>query len=188
MYRLQFFRTFQHNKKFTFRRDTGYGVYVNGMEFAIARVSNNEWDVTEVSSGLLVNVDHKTFPTRDSALAWLREYSEEGNLSQKLEKYSHIQEALAEYKKPMEVKTHEQVGDITLTIKQTDFLSKYKKRFGTKGVVIRDIAEAIGFSPMTVGALTSTLVEKGIFVTHVERGSKIAELTELGLEVIKEVQ
>lgn len=188
MYRLQFFRTFQHNKKLTFKRDTGYGVYVNGMEFAIARVSNNEWDVTEVSSGLSVNVDHKTFPTRDSALAWLREYSEEGDLSKKLEKYSHIQEALAEYKKPMEVKTHEQVGDITLTIKQTDFLSKYKRKFGAKSMIIREIAEAIGFSPMTVGALMSTLVEKGVFVTHVEKGNKVADLTELGLEIIKEVE
>lgn len=187
MYRLQFFRTFQHNKKLTFKRDTGYGVYIDGVEFAIARVSNNEWDVTEVSSGMSVNVDHRTFPTRDSALAWLRVYSRENNLSEKLEKYSHIQEALAEYKKPLEVKTHEQVGDITLTIKQSDFLDKYKRKFGTKGVIIREIAEAIGFSPMTVGALMSTLVEKGIFATHVEGRNKVAEFTELGLEVIKEV-
>lgn len=187
MYRLQFYRTFQHNKKFTFKRDTGYGVYVNGIEFAIARVSNNEWDVTEVSSGLAVNVDHKTFPTRDSALVWLREYSERDNLSEKLEKYSHIQEALAEYKRPLEVKTHEQVGDITLTVKQTDFLSRYKRKFGTGSTVIRDIAEALGFSPMTVGALTSTLVEKGVFSTRVEGGNKVAEFTELGLKIIKEV-
>ena len=132
MYRLQFFRTFQHNKNLTFKRDSGYGVYINGMEFAVARVSNNEWDVTEVSTGLCVNVDHKTFPTRDLALRWLRGYAEQEDLSKKLEKYAYIQEALTEYKRPLDVQTHSQVGDITLTIKQEDFLSKYMNAFGTK--------------------------------------------------------
>lgn len=188
MYRLQFFRTFQHNKKFTFKRDMGYGVYVDGMEFAIARVSNNEWDITEVSSGLSVNPDHRTFATRDSALAWLREYSKEDDLSKRLEKYSHIQKALAEYKRPLEVKTHEQVGEVTLTVKQTNFLSRYKREYGTEDAVIRDIAEAIGLSPMTVGALMSTLVEKDIFETYMKDGRKVASLTDSGLEIMKEVE
>ena len=185
MYRLQFFRTFQHNKKLTFKQDSGYGVYVNGMEFAVARVSNNEWDVTEVSTGLCVNVDHKTFPTRDLALRWLRGYAEQEDLSKKLEKYSHIQEALAEYKRPLGVKTHTQVGDITLTIKQQDFMEKYKTAYGTDECVIRGIANKIGFSPMTVGALMSTLIEKGLFTTRVENGAKVAELTSLGKEIME---
>lgn len=185
MYRLQFYRTFPLNKGLAFKRDSGYGVYVNNTEFAIAKTATGEWDITEVSTGIRVDESHKTFPTRDSAISWLKNNVD--SIISRVSKHSDVKKALAEYKKPTEVVTHEQVGDITLTVKQSDFLTLYKSAFGTNGCVIKEIAEKIGFSPMTVGALMSTLVEKGVFYTTIEGGQKKANPSEAGTKILEEI-
>lgn len=193
MYHLRFYRTIHNlnagaNHIPTFKQDSGYGVYVNGIEYAIARAwDGNGWDVTEVSTGMRMDSGYEIFPTRDSALAWLRKYVEETDVQSKLVKYKSIQRALAEYKKPLEVKTHEQVGDITLTIKQTDFLQRYKKEIGLRDFPSKEISARIGISPMSVGAQISTLVEKGILSTYMEGQIRKVKITETGLKIMEEV-
>lgn len=189
MYHLRFYRTLFNKEtgKYTFKQDTGYGVYVNGIEYAIARVYNGEWDVTETSTGMSVSPKHDTFSKRDDALVWLREYAGATDIQSIINKYGDVQKALTEYKKPLEVKTHEQVGDIVLTIKQTDFLQRYKKEIGLGDFPSKEISARIGISPMSVGAQISTLVEKGILSTYMEGQIRKVKITETGLKIMEEV-
>lgn len=189
MYHLRFYRTKLNagTEGYTFVQDTGYGVYIDGIEYAIARINEDEWDITEVTTGMLVDTDRGTFPTRNSALAWLREYVERVDIQSRLVKYKDIQEALSEYKKPLEVKTHEQVGDIKLTVRQTDFLQKYKQKIGLGDFATKQIAERIGISPMSVGAQISTLVEKGVLATYMEGQVRKVRITESGLRIMEEL-
>lgn len=187
MYRLSFYRTFELDGGFAFKRDSGYGVYVDGVEFAIARTQDGKWDITDVFTGMRVDNSHKTFPTRDSAIAWLRTEGTIESIKKRLEKHKDVGQALAEYKRPAETVTHEQVGDVTLTVKQSDFLTRYKQVIGTDGYVIRDLAGVLNMSPMSVGAMVSTLVEKGILSTFVEGNIKWAEPTELGQKIMEDL-
>lgn len=86
-------------------------------------------------------------------------------------------------------------GGITLTSKQVDFLkvlpqSEIFDGF-EQGIWCDCITDAIGWNPMTVGAMISTLREKHLVSVSVERvnGKKCKSMnfTETGLEVVKQL-
>lgn len=194
MYYLQFFRTCANPldpEGFIFERASGYGVYIDGAEYAIARVagSGREWDITEVSSGLSFDEgsDHQTFPTREAALKWLKGFVKEVDVEARLRKHANVRRALAEYSKPMRVKKREQksIGEITLTEKQKNFLTKYVQSFGMDACETREVAGKLEMNPSIVGAMISTLVEKGVFETFLEGRTKYMEPTEVGMELME---
>ena len=190
MYYLQFFRTCfgaAGQDKFIFQRASGYGVYVDGVEYAIARVtgSGKEWDITEVSTGLSLDVDHEhiTFPTREAALRWLKGFVQENDIEARIRKHADVRKALAAYSEPFRVKKRERktVGEVKLTPKQSDFLKRYAEVIGADSCETKEVAKELNMSPSTVGAMISTLVEKDVFETFLEGRTRYLEPTEIGL-------
>lgn len=197
MYYIQFFRTcanFLDSKKFVFQRASGYGVCVDGIEYAIARSidSPKEWDVTEVSTGLSLDIDgeHKVFPTREAALKWLKKFVEDNDIAVRLKKHSDVREALSAYSEPYKVRKKQRkksVGKITLTPKQKDFLEQYAAVIGADSCETREVARELDVNPSLAGAMISTLVEKGVFETFVDKNTKYMELTEAGIKIMEEI-
>ena len=194
MYYIQFFRTcanFLDDKKFVFQRASGYGVCIDDIEYAIARSmeSPKEWDITEVSTGLSLDIDgeHKVFPTREAALKWLKKFAEDNNIAARLKKHSDVKEALDVYSEPYKVrkKQRKPTGKITLTPKQKDFLEQYAAVIGADSCETREVARELGVNPSLAGAMISTLVEKGVFETFVDKNTKYMELTEAGIKIME---
>lgn len=193
MYYIQFFRTcknFLGDKKFVFHRACGYGVYVDNIEYAIARCAESpkEWDITEVSTGMSLDIDgeHLVFPSRGHALKWLNEFVKENDVKVRIKKHEDIRKALADYRKPYEKKKVRSVDKITLTEKQSKFLKQYRDAFGIEPCETKDIPKEIEMNPSIIGAMISTLVEKGVFETFLEGRTKYTELTEAGLKIMEE--
>lgn len=194
MYYIQFFRTcanLLNSKKFVFQRASGYGVVVDDIEYAIARSveSPKEWDVTEVSTGLSLDIDgeHRVFPTREAALKWLKKFAEDNDIAARLKKHSDVKEALSAYSEPYKVrkKQRKPTGKISLTPKQKDFLEQYAAVIGADSCETREVARELDVNPSLAGAMISTLVEKGVFETLVDKNTKYMELTEVGIEIME---
>ena len=196
MYYIQFFRTcknFLDDEKFVFQRASGYGVFIDGVEYAIARCTDSpkEWDVTEVSTGLSLDIDgeHKMFPTRDSALEWLKVFTKENDIKVRIKKHESTKRALEKYSEPYRVKKkqNKQAMDITLTPKQREFLTFYIGAFGINPCETKEVSREIGMNPSVVGAMISTLIEKGVFESFLEGKVRYIELTEVGLELMEDI-